>query len=685
MEMKSCITLCRMLLLCLGAAAAAAALHAQQIPLEVFASGEGISDAAISPDGRYIAEIVRLRDGPQVVVVRDLKNPTQKPNAVLSEVNKNIGIRWCSFATPSRLLCSYRGNIDEAGVLISFTRLVAVDADGKNQLILLRNGAGGQFQDQVVDWTPGKPDTVLIQAEEDLTDEMTKSMISTGADVYGQTTSGAYPALFELNVVTGKTKLVLHARAPILDYLSDFHGHARIASGYESGRTTEQFFVREATERTWTHLLKFEAFQVGDRLVPVAIDAENPNFAYAIGNSGDHDALWSIDLTDQQSPKIIYGNDAVDVDGPVQLKSGEMLGVSYETDRPHMNYTNSPLAGVLRKLDAALSETSNKIIDCTSDRSLCIVRSRSDVEPGLWYLLDTSAFRLIPLGRSNPGLNSQLLAHLSPIHFAARDGTIIPGYLMIPPGTKAEHLPLIVMPHGGPIARDRWEYFFLQQFLVNRGYAVLQMNFRGSGGFGQAWYSAAHQDWGGLTYSDIADGARWAVSSGIADPQRMAIVGWSFGGYAALLGAVRDSALFRCAVSIAGISDLTLMLSDSSNFTNDAMVRAQVGSHSDKLKADSPRRHVDSVNIPLLLIHGDNDVNVDVDQSRAMVKAMKSANKPYEYLELKGADHNIAQSKDRAALLAAIERFLAVNMGAANARPVAMSAPANSQNPPLEH
>jgi len=661
MELKSRIALCCMLLPALYMAAGPS--QAQQIPIEVFAAAEAIADAAISPDGHYLAEIVHLKGAPEVVLVRDLKNPTQKSRIVLSEVPGKFEISWCQFATPGRLVCGYRGNVDDAGVLVTVTRLVAVDVDGKNQLVLLQDTLGGQFQDEVVDWSPGKPDTVLIQAQEDLTDGWTKSLLSMGGTVYGSTTSGAYPALFELNVVNGRIRLALHATPPILNYMSDFHGHARIASGYTSDTTTEQYFVRSEDERGWTHLLKFEAFQRGDRLLPVAVDAQNPNYAYAIGRSGDHDALWSIDLTDREGPKLIYGNEAVDIDGPVLLKSGELLGVSYETDRPHMYYTNSPLAGVLRKLDSALSDTRNSIIDCTNDRSLCIVHCTSDVEPGTWYLLDTVAFRLIPLGRTNPGLDAQLLAHLSPISFPARDGTMIPGYLMIPRGAKAEHLPLIVMPHGGPIARDRWEYFFLQQFLVNRGYAVLQMNFRGSGGFGHAWYAAAHQDWGGLTYNDIVDGARWAVSSGLADPQRMAIVGWSFGGYAALLGAVRDGSLFRCAVSIAGISDLGLMLSDESNFTNSAIVRAQVGSQSDKLKADSPRRHADTVSVPLLLIHGDNDVNVDIDQSRAMVKAMKSANKPYEYLELKGADHHIEHSKDREAMLGAIERFLALQLG----------------------
>jgi dipeptidyl aminopeptidase/acylaminoacyl peptidase len=252
---------------------------------------------------------------------------------------------------------------------------------------------------------------------------------------------------------------------------------------------------------------------------------------------------------------------------------------------------------------------------------------------------------------------------MHPVAYPARDGTMIPGYLTKPPDAPEGQLPLIVMPHGGPIARDRWQYFFLQQFLASRGYAVLQMNFRGSGGFGNDWYAAAHQDWGGLTYDDIVDGARWAIQSGIADPHRVAIVGWSFGGYAALLGAVRDSDLFRCAVSIAGISDLGLLLYPGGGIVTGEILREQIGTHSAKLKADSPRRHADAVRIPILMFHGDADPQVDIEQSRAMAASLKAAGKPYQFIEFKGATHQIASSADRATMMHTIEDFLTANMG----------------------
>lgn len=649
----------------LGICLCSRVVQAQPIPIETFAAGAAISDASLSADGRYLA-LVSMRQGRRTVLVQDLKADKPRFQPVLVDVPGKFDIRWCKFVADTRLVCSYYGNINDAGLLYTVTRLVAVDVDGQHQLVLLQGStsAGGQFQDQVVDWNPGKPDTILIAADESTLSAWERADINAGADFYGSTSSHGYPALFELNVNTGKTKLVLHSREPILYYLSDFHGQARVGYGYASGTTSYQYFVRSPDNGSWSHLLKFEAFDGSEHLLPEAVDAKDPSHAYAIGRQQGRDALWSIDLSDKQPPQLLFGNDSVDIDGPVLLKNGELLGVSYETDRPHMYYASSRLGGVLRQLDSAVSGTANSIIDCAADESLCVIQSRSDVEPGAWYLLDTRNFRLYPIGRTNPTLDSTLLAHLQPISYPARDGTMIPGYLMTPPGAKAEHLPLIIMPHGGPIARDRWRYFFLQQFLVNRGYAVLQMNFRGSGGFGEAWYRAAHQDWGGLTYSDIIDGARWAVDSGLADPQRMAIVGWSFGGYAALLAATRDSDLFRCAVSIAGISDLSLMLSDATNFTNSAIERAQVGSNAEKLKADSPRRHVDTTRVPLLMVHGDKDVNVDVDQSRAMARAMRSGGRSFEYLELKGSDHYIESPTDRAAMLAAVERFLKIHLGA---------------------
>ncbi len=222
----------------------------------------------------------------------------------------------------------------------------------------------------------------------------------------------------------------------------------------------------------------------------------------------------------------------------------------------------------------------------------------------------------------------------------------------------AQHLPLIVMPHGGPINRDSWHFDFLQQFLVSRGYAVLQMNFRGSGGYGQQWFHAAHQDWGGLTYDDVIDATRWAIKNGTADPGRIGIVGWSFGGYVALLAATRNSDLFKCAVSIAGVSDLKLLEREAMGASNAQVVREQIGTNSDKLIADSPRRHAADVRIPITMIHGTTDPQVDVEHSRAMATALTHANKPFELIEIKDADHQIARREDRIQLLQAVEKQL---------------------------
>jgi dipeptidyl aminopeptidase/acylaminoacyl peptidase len=250
------------------------------------------------------------------------------------------------------------------------------------------------------------------------------------------------------------------------------------------------------------------------------------------------------------------------------------------------------------------------------------------------------------------------------IEYAARDGAKVHGYLTLPPGVEdAKNLPLIVMPHGGPIARDSWDFDFVRLFLASRGYAVLQMNFRGSDGYGYEWLQAAHQDWGGVTYDDIIDGARWAITEKIADPKRMGIVGWSFGGYAAMLGAVRNGDLFRCAASIAGVSDLIQLENDGRNFTNKRLVREQIGMNRQKLLADSPLRHASEVKVPVLLVHGADDWTVLVEHSKRMASELGKANKPYELIVIPKADHQLRWRSERITLLTALEKFLASNIG----------------------
>jgi dipeptidyl aminopeptidase/acylaminoacyl peptidase len=620
-----------------------------------FARRGDVEGVAISPDGRYVSWL--SADGDKRVVLVHDRSVKESVKAVMASGDKEFDVTWCSWANKERLLCGFSANVREAELVYTITRLVAVNADGSKTKVLMQNSSAGgsQFQDEILDWTPADPDTVLIAAQGSefmLTDPM-KEVIGTNVH--------EFPSVFELNVYNGKLRLRLPDHGPIRRFVSDAHGNVRIGSGISD--LNYLYFAKLDGDSSWRQLVKFEAFSRADQsLIPIAVGRQ-PNTMYAMGSSDGRKALWEIDLTDRVAPQIVFSHPQVDVDRALFERDGRMIGVFYELDRPFVHYTDPHAQLVMDAVNKSLPGTFNTLEDSTPDEKVYVIRAMSDVDAGTYYVLDTTAGRMERLGSAYPELVPQGLAHMRSVAFAARDGTRIPGYLTVPPGAKAEHLPLIVMPHGGPIARDSWEFDFLLQFLVSRGYAVLQMNFRGSGGFGDDWYWAAHQDWGGLTYDDITDGARWVVKEGIADPKRMCIVGWSFGGYAALLGAVRNSDLYRCSVSIAGVSDLTELEFDARKFVGGQIARKQIGTDSAKLKADSPRRHAETVNIPILMIHGDRDANVEVDQSQMMAKALDRANKPYEFIRIKGATHYMQRASERVTLLTAIEKFLATNLG----------------------
>lgn len=644
----------------------AAAAHSEPPPIATFARDPFIADAALSPDGRYLQVITSAR-GIRIAMVRDLSKPNAPMIPVMSgATDYKFFIAWCRWATDSRLLCGLRGTDHDQGIVVPLTRLAAVDADGKNLKVLLQDNhavsADGQIQDRIVDWTPGVPDTVLIEAQANLTNGTSRMIAASGGDVVGNVTS-EFPGLYELNVVTGKMRRRMEGRRWLRGYLTDHHGEPRLGWGVMAETKQIVYDARDPRTGDWNRLIKYEAFSKEHVLKPISICADKPDCAYAIGSSEGRDALWRMDLTGKNPPALEFSHPTADVEAAVFANDGRLLGVKYETDQPFIYYTDPTWGRIARSLKAVLPNTFIELIDATRDERLYLVRTSSDVDAGTYYLLDAKKGQLERLGTGYPDLDPATVGRMQTISYPAQDGTRIPGYLTVPPGVRAEHLPLIVMPHGGPIARDSWDFDFLRAFLISRGYAVLQMNFRGSAGYGDQWFYDAHQDWGGLTYSDIVDGARWAVKEGIADQSRMCILGWSFGGYAALLGATRNGDLFRCAVSIAGVSDLKLLETQTRYFVGGAIAREQIGTDSSKLKADSPRNHAADVRIPVLMIHGDNDAQANVDQSDAMDRALTRAGKPHEYILIEGADHQMSRESDRTTLLTAIEKFLGTHLG----------------------
>jgi len=571
-------------------------------------------------------------------------------------------LTWCHWATNTRLLCALHAIATDRGYIYPVTRLAAVDADGKNLRVLMQNSqeVQGQFEDSIINWNPGPKDTVLIEADEGLS----SSQISSNAQIIGDVGTHGAPAVFELNVVTGRLNLRQHARQPMTHWITDKKGQVRL--GWGSSGTTESYWARLEGDSEWRRLNKFEIFSRENHFDPVAISAEDPNLAYAFGSSEGRSAVWLIDLNDKEDPVLVFSHPLVDVTDSVIDRDSRLIGARYDNGYPMMYYTDEHIRSVMLAVDKLIPGKFNTILESSLDQKVFLIRSVSDVDAPSFSVFDTNVHQIVKVGTAYPDRPMALLAAMRPISYPARDGVHIPAYLSVPPNAPAEHLPLIVMPHGGPIARDTWGYFFLRQFLISRGYAVLQMNFRGSSGYGGDWFFAAHQDWGGLTYDDVVDGARWAIQQGIADAQRICIVGWSFGGYLALLGAERNPELFRCAVDIAGVSDLPMLIDEGYNWIAGAEVRKkQLGTDKEKLKRDSPRLHAADLTVPLLILQGRKDWRVPFEQSESLDAALKRAGKPHRFVVVPDADHQFSDTKDRATLLRETEAFLSEHLPAA--------------------
>jgi dipeptidyl aminopeptidase/acylaminoacyl peptidase len=621
--------------------------------VEDFAARPKVEGAYLSPDGRYLA-VIHTEDGRGLVAVKDRQGGADAHmQAVLAEP-EHFKLSWCHWATDTRLLCGLHAMVRD-GLVYSISRLVAVDADGKNLRVLMqgRSQAQGQYQDHIINWSPGPPNTVLIEADEGLTEEQ----IITGAQVYGNVGTHGLPAVFELDVVTGSLRIRHHAREPIRHWITDKHGDVRIGWG-QSGATIS-YWVRPEGGSNWQRLTKFEMFSRDNHFVPIAISAEDPNTAYAIGPSEGRDGIWLIDLNDKQDPRLVFSHPIVDVSRSILGRDGRFIGARYDNGNPLVYYADVGVAAMMNSIQAVEPDKFNIVTGSSRDETTWVIRSESDLDAPSYMVYDAQKHKVSRVSAPYPDRDKSTLAPMRSISYPARDGVRIPAYLSTPRGAPAAHLPLIVMPHGGPRARTTWGYHFLPQFLVSRGYAVLQMNFRGSSGYGDDWFFAAHQDWGGLTYNDVVDGARWAVQSGLADPDKICILGWSFGGYVALVGAQRNPDLFHCAVDIAGVSDLGLLIEEGYDWLNGSeMVKAQLGTDSAKLKRDSPRLHAEEFKVPLLMLHGQMDAQVPFQQSEVMDAALKRVHAAHRFTVVPGADHAFSDVKDRATLLHEIEDFL---------------------------
>ncbi|MGF6346018.1 alpha/beta hydrolase family protein [Variovorax sp. W2I14] len=641
------------------------------IPVQAFAELPAIEMLRMSPDGRGAAMVQNV-EGKSYVVVSGFGN---KPKIVLRTDNDKYIVSSLRWAGNKRLLIGAFFPDHRRGVATGETRLIAIDPDGSNLKAdlasALQNGPFferqrhmPQYQDRIVGALRDEPETVLIAYD---------------AQSPGQ------PDVYRLDARTGRSRLLQRNLGGIRHWMADPQGVVRLGSG--STRTTLRVMVKppesQGRPSEWAALATYDGTDPTEArrqaLTPLGFDAD-PRFLYALAPVDGRNALVRIDLQDPAFPRQTLLADArFDIRGDLirDPATQRVVGIEYRTDVPRLLYWDDAARQRQDALDRALPKRGNRIVsdDETGQRS--IVLSVQGSRPPKYYTMDWASGTLGLISDTHPALEKQPLATPKRVALRSRDGLQLEGYLTLPPAREAKaemagapsahSLPTIMLPHGGPASINTGSYDYWAQFFASRGWAVLQINFRGSIGYGQDFREAGRRRWGLEMQDDLADGLRWLVEQGIADPQRACIVGGSYGGYAALMGAVKDPTLYRCAISFAGPSDLRDLLSHSQNYMGYELgAEAEIGTwwgDREKLRQTSPALRAAEIRVPVLLVHGANDLIVPVEQSRDMAEALKKANRTdARYVELPLGDHRLSREEDRVRVLTEMEQFLRKNL-----------------------
>jgi dipeptidyl aminopeptidase/acylaminoacyl peptidase len=432
-----------------------------------------------------------------------------------------------------------------------------------------------------------------------------------------------------------------------------------ITGSRDSGMLTGNIrhFYRTQDSRDWKDLYSGD----DQEFTPLAVDASN-NALYVLKKKDGRDALYAVKLDSSPATTLVADDPRVDIASVIRFGEGQRV-IGYADSDQNRTYFDPEFKSLAASLSKALPKSPIiQFIDASRDGSKLLIFAGSDSDPGRYYLFDRAHKALAPAMIARPELEGRTLASVKPVTITAPDGAKIPGYLTLPPGKDAKGLPAVILPHGGPSDRDVWGFDWLPQFLAARGYAVLQPEYRGSAGFGDAWLNKnGFQNWR-TSIGDVTASAKWLAAQGIADPNKVAILGWSYGGYAALQSAVTEPSLYKAVVAIAPVTDLQMAKDEARYFTNYELVQREIGS-GPHLVEGSPLRRASAISVPVLLVHGTMDNTVRVTESQKMDAALKSAGKQSDLLTFDGLDHQLDDSDARTQTLTKIGELLDRTIG----------------------
>ncbi len=594
------------------------------IPVEDFFRNPANSSFRLSPSGEYISFLKPYSNGMNIFVLRIGMKDTVRLTGY-----SDRGIDYHFWANDSKIVFARDSLGNEKYRLYS----INIDGTGLKQLTGEGNSTAG-----IIDPLVDNEDEMIISLND--RDESAR-------DVY------------RLNINTGRRKLIAKNPGSVSRWLTDNNGKLRVAQtsdGVNSG-----ILYRESEDEPF-RLSMVTNFK--EMLQPIAFTFDN-KLVYAVSNlNRDRSALVIYDIVHDREVDVLFEHFNVDIEHVFfSRKKKKVTGVSYVDWKTEFEFFDDGRYELQKLLESLIPDREVWITETNRDESKMLVRCSSDRAIGEYYYYDSDDDELIKLADLSPWLSESELSPMKPVTYKSRDGLAIHGYLTIPLNKKAKNLPTVILPHGGPWARDKWGYDAEVQMLSNRGYAVLQMNYRGSFGYGKEFWEAGFGEWGLKMQDDITDGVNWLVQQGIADPNRVGIYGFSFGGYCALQGVVRTPELYRCAVSLGGLNNILYFVKSVPPHMEQfkEMLYEMVGNpktDKKKLVEVSPYFNIDKIKSPVLIAQGKNDIRVDAASTVIMVKKMKKSGVKVEFMFKENEGHNFKIEENRIEFYKRTEQFL---------------------------
>lgn len=600
-----------------------------QIPVEDFFKNPEMSSFQISPDGKYYSYTAPWENRMNIFVK---EVGSDKATRITEQTDRDIaGYFW---GNDNRIVYLKDDNGDENFYL------VAVDANGEN-LIPLTRAAG-----------------VRTQIIDDLEDD--KDFMIVGLNKRNPQIFDAY----RLNINTGDMEMIAENPGNITGWMTDHDGKMRVAITSDGVNSSVLYRATEEDEFMPVLTTNFK-----ETMSPQFFTFDNKKL-YASSNIGrDKAAIVVFDPETGKEEEVLFENNEFDVDGlNYSRKDKKLIAASYTGVKQERHFFDDEYKAIFAKLEKQFPEMEIFMTSSTDDEDKFIIRTYGDKSLGEYYLFDRASGEVTDIANPSPWIDEENMASMHPISYQSRDGLTIHGYLTLPVGytmETAKNLPVVVNPHGGPWARDTWGFNPEVQFLANRGYAVLQMNFRGSVGYGREFWEASFREWGKKMQDDITDGVNWLVDKGIGDKDRIAIYGASYGGYATLAGMAFTPELYACGIDYVGVSNLFSFMGTIPPYWEPykKMMYEMVGNPEEAadsimLKEASPVFHADKIVKPLYIAQGAQDPRVNKDESDQMVAAMKERGVEVEYLVKDNEGHGFRNEENRFEFYRAMEGFL---------------------------